>query len=293
MRPGYHAKRIVDVAAALRAARTLTEAERRPREAIERRQRERIDAIVRHAVARSPFYRERFDGLVGPRPVELSALPTLDKTTMMERFDEIVTDRRLRRDRLLEHLELLGRDELYLGRHRVMTTSGSSGQKGLFVYDREAWRGICAMFFRHTAIAGVRPKLPRLRMAMIGGGAPTHMSRRAAATLRVGLHRVLPLSVTMPIPHLVRELNAFRPEFVYSYPSVAALLAEEQLAGRLRIAPAAMLTSSELRTPEMTERIAEAFGIHPVRPLRHHRGPLGLGVRAGRRDPHLRGHGGA
>jgi phenylacetate-coenzyme A ligase PaaK-like adenylate-forming protein len=264
VRLGYHAKRLADVTGGLREARLLAEGERWPRERIERHQREGVDAIVRHAVAESPFYRERLEGLVGPSPVELSALPALDKTTMMERFDEVVTDRRLRRDELLEHLETLTRDELYLGRHRVMTTSGSSGQKGLFVYDREAWRGICAMFFRHTAMAGIRPRLPRLRMAMIGGGAPTHMSRRGAATLRVGLHRVLPLSVTMPIPLLVRELNAFRPDFVYSYPSVAALLADEQLAGRLRIAPAAMSTSSELRTPEMTARIVEAFGVHPT-----------------------------
>ena len=264
MRLGYQAKRLADVTGGLREARRLAEGERWPRERIERHQREGVDAIVRHAVAESPFYRERFEGLVGLGPVELSALPALHKTTMMERFDEVVTDRRLRRDELLEHLETLGRDELYLGRHRVMTTSGSSGQKGLFVYDREAWRGICAMFFRHTAMAGIRPRLPRLRMAMIGGGAPTHMTRRGAATLRVGLHRVLPLAVTMPIPRLVRELNAFRPDFVYSYPSVAALLADEQLAGRLRIAPAAMSTSSELRTPEMTGRIVEAFGVHPT-----------------------------
>ena len=66
MRPGYQAK-----PAGRRGAprcgqrRRSRERERWPRERIERRQRERIDAIVRHAVARSPFYRERFDGLVG------------------------------------------------------------------------------------------------------------------------------------------------------------------------------------------------------------------------------------
>ena len=32
-----------------------------------------------------------------------------------------------------------------------MTTSGSSGRKGLFVYDREGWRAIAAQFLRHSA----------------------------------------------------------------------------------------------------------------------------------------------
>ena len=47
------------------------------------------------------------------------------------------------------------------------------------------------------------------------------------------------------------------------YPSIAVLLAEEQLAGRLRISLERMSTSSELRTPEMTARIEEAFGVRP------------------------------
>ena len=47
------------------------------------------------------------------------------------------------------------------------------------------------------------------------------------------------------------------------YPSVAMGLAEEQLAGRLRLSLSRMSTSSEMRTPEMTERIFEAFGVRP------------------------------
>jgi phenylacetate-CoA ligase len=62
---------------------------------------------------------------------------------------------------------------------------------------------------------------------------------------------------------LVEALNAFRPDVLNAYPSIAALLADEQLAGRLRIAPRIVSTSSELRTAEMTERIKRAFGVHP------------------------------
>jgi phenylacetate-coenzyme A ligase PaaK-like adenylate-forming protein len=35
-----------------------------------------------------------------------------------------------------------------------MTTSGSSGRKGLFVYDAQGWRAIAAMFFRQSAWMG-------------------------------------------------------------------------------------------------------------------------------------------
>jgi phenylacetate-coenzyme A ligase PaaK-like adenylate-forming protein len=89
------------------------------------------------------------------------------------------------------------------------------------------------------------------------------MSRRGAQTLDVGLHRMLALPVTLPMRALVEALNRFRPDYLNVYPSMAVLLAEEQLAGRLRLRLRSMSTSSELRTPEMTERIAAAFGVQP------------------------------
>lgn len=260
---GYQAKRLVDVGRAVRTARALAEQERWPRERLERHRQERLDALVRYAIEHSPFYRERFAALPASGRIELGALPTVDKRTMMENFDELITDRRLRRDALLAHLDGLEHDALYLGEYRAMTTSGSSGSKGLFVYDRRAWAQGVAQFFRFNSIAGVRPRLPRLRIAAIGGGAPTHMSRRGAATVAIGIHRVLSLSVTMPLPRLVQELNEFQPTYLNAYPSIAVLLAEEQRAGRLRISPQVMSTSSELRTPEATDRIVAAFGVRP------------------------------
>ena len=258
----YQRKRLADFAAGARLSRELAERERWPRERLARFQQERLDELVGHAVQRSAFYRERIGRPTGP--VELGRLPTLDKATMMERFDELVTDPRLRRDELLAHVETLTGDALHLGRYRVMTTSGSSGRKGLFVYDRPAWRALIAQFLRYNAMVGVRPRLPRrLRVAALGGASGSHMSRRITQTVDVGLHRVLSLPVTLPLTQLKQELDRFQPQFINAYPSVAVLLAEEQLAGRLRIAPEAMSTSSELRTPAMTARIQEAFGVRP------------------------------
>jgi phenylacetate-coenzyme A ligase PaaK-like adenylate-forming protein len=62
---------------------------------------------------------------------------------------------------------------------------------------------------------------------------------------------------------LVGALNAFRPELMLVYPSVGALLAEEQLSGRLQIDVRAITTASELCTPQMSERMLEAFRVRP------------------------------
>jgi phenylacetate-CoA ligase len=264
MRIGYHRRRLADFAGGMRLSRELVGRERWPKERMRQHQQERLDALVRYAMRLSPYYRERLSDVVGNGPVELEELPVLDKTRMMEHYDEVVTDPRLRRDELLAWVEGLERDDFYLEKYRVMTTSGSSGRKGLFVYDAAGWRSIAAMFFRQSTWMGVKPRFPRrFRMALIGGAAPSHMSRQGSATLGVGIHRFMGLPLTLPIQRIVAELNRFQPEYLNAYPSVAARLAEEQLAGRLRLSLTMMSTSSELRTPEMNERLVEAFGVRP------------------------------
>jgi phenylacetate-CoA ligase len=256
---GYRIKRLQDFARGARESRTLLERERWPRERLERFQRERLEELVRYAAARSPFWRER----VPSGDFELADLPATGKTELTEHFDELVTDPRLKLDALLEHLAEIDDDALYLGEYRVMTSSGSSGRKAVFVYDRTGWSGIAAMFLRRSRWTGMTPRLPRLRLAMLGGAAPTHMSRRGAQTMRVGIHRVLPLGVTHPLPELVARLNAFKPDHLSVYPSAAALLAEEQLAGRLHIAPEVLVTNSEPLSPALRDRLEEVFGVRP------------------------------
>ena len=261
----YQRRRLADVAAALRLARTQTRGEQGPRAQLAHHQQQRLETVVRHAATHSPFYRRRLaeTGALGDGPVQLQRLPVLDKSLLMEHFDELVCDPRLRRDQLLDWAGRLTGDQLYLDRYRVMLTSGSSGRPGLFVYDAAGWRSIGAQFLRASSWAGLRPSLPRQRMAMLGGAAPSHVSRQGAATLAVGLHRVLRLPVTLPLPQLVEALNQFQPTYLHVYPSVAMWLAEEQQAGRLRLAPQMLVTIAELRTPEMTQRLTEAFGVHP------------------------------
>jgi putative adenylate-forming enzyme len=264
MRLAYHRRRLADFIGAAKEARIGDERAHWPRERLRAYQQERLDGLVRHAIAESPFYRERFAGLVGSGPVELERLPVLEKAEMMERFDELVTDRRLRRDELLAWVERMDRDDLYLDEFRVMATSGSSGRKGLFVFDQPGWQTIVSFSIRQSRNLGMTPRLPRRRFAMVGGAAVTHMSRQSAASLGVGIHRTTGLPLTMPVDRMVAALNDFQPHFMNVYPSIGVRLADEQLAGRLRLSLTGLSTSSELCPPEVRDRLEEAFGTRPV-----------------------------
>jgi phenylacetate-CoA ligase len=260
----YQRRRVADLAAAMRLARAQSGREHGPRAELIRHQQQRLETVVRHAAIHSRFYRRQFaeTGTLGDGPVQLSRLPVLDKSLLMEHFDELVCDPRLRRDELLDWVGRTTRDQLYLNRYRVMLTSGSSGRPGLFIYDAPGWRSIMAGLLCSTTWEGLRPTLPRQRMAFVGAAHPSHISRQAA-TMASGLHRVVVLPVTLPLPRLVEALNQFQPTYLQAYPSAAMWLVDEQHAGRLRVSPRILVTAAELRTPEMTQRLEEAFGVRP------------------------------
>jgi phenylacetate-CoA ligase len=69
---------------------------------------------------------------------------------------------------------------------------------------------------------------------------------------------------TLPLAELVDRLNAIGPPGIQGYATKVAQLAHEQRAGRLRIAPVSITTTSEPLTPEDREAIEDAFGVPVV-----------------------------
>jgi phenylacetate-CoA ligase len=225
-------------------------------------QRERLRALLRHAAAASPYYREVLGRDAASGEVPLAELPTLPKRVLMDNFDQIVTDPRLSLAALEAHLHGPDAAQPYLGRYRVFSTAGTTGLRGLFVYAAEEFASWLATCLRGLAIWGVTPTT---RLAGIGSPSPLHISNQLYATLLADRPTATPrLTVTTPLPAMVAALNAYQPEAMTAYPSVAALLAEEQLNGQLRIAPRVVATSSEVLTGDMRRRIRDAWDVEPL-----------------------------
>lgn len=265
MRIGYTLKRLRDVGRAFSILKTLNSHNRWSRQDIIRFQQQQLQSLFQHAIKHSPFYRELYRDFEPGRPVALEDLPIIDKKTVMENFDRLVTDPRLKLVDLEAHLRHLATDDYYLGEYRVMTTSGSSGFKGTFVFNRNEWSTLMAMILRASSYVGIAPRLPnRVRIAAIGAHSPLHMTYRAAVTFDFGLHKILRLQATAGIPEMVKALNAFQPELIQGYPSLVALLAVEQMEGRLDIHPRVISVGSEVLAEDMAQKIREAWGITPL-----------------------------
>ena len=87
----------------------------------------------------------------------------------------------------------------------------------------------------------------------------------------------------------MERLNAFQPQSLNTYPTIASAR-RGGAPGRLRIAPELISTSSELLTPEMAERIEEAWGVGPFNLFASTEGLWGADCDRARRHPPVRGH---
>jgi phenylacetate-CoA ligase len=221
-------------------------------------QRRALRALLDDACRLSPYYREA----LGPNAADLplDRLPTLPKPTLMEEFDRIVTDPRVRLAEIEAHLAGPAATEPFLGEYRVFSTAGTTGVRGVFLYSEDefaTWVSIC---LRGMARIGVTPAT---RLVGIGAPSHLHMSKQLIAAFAAGRQPGPQLSVVTPLPELVEALNAFRPEALITYPTVAAFLAEEQLECRLRIDPRIVMVVSEVVTDEARGLIHDAWGTHP------------------------------
>ena len=90
---------------------------------------------------RSPWHHERLAGVdvAALTADDLSGLPVMTKSDLMDNFDDIVTDRRLTLDVCERHVDALRGDTYLLDEFHVVASGGSSGQRGVFVYGWDAW----------------------------------------------------------------------------------------------------------------------------------------------------------
>jgi phenylacetate-CoA ligase len=241
---------------------------------VEARQKARLKEMLNFVRGRSSFYRKLYKHL-SLDPIHLKMLPPVTKPELMDNFDEWVTDAAVTKagiEAFVARKELVGRS--YLGRYAVWTTSGVTGKPGIFVHDRNALAVYFALLTIRIYLTWMTPRhlFSILRRGASVEGVFVTGGHFASGVVR-GLSRRLfpwaagggtPLSALAPLPELVRALDEVQPAVLLSYPSVMSVLAQERLAGRLRISPVLIGTVSEMLTHGARNEISAAFGC-PVR----------------------------
>lgn len=232
-----------------------------------RYQERRLQEQLRRASSLSPFHAERLAGIDIERLTlaELPSLPVMTKRDMMANFDRVMTVKGLTRalvESHLEHTESEG--SLMGGEYVVVLSGGSSGERGVFVYSRQAAREYLFALFRTILpklLMGRRTPNEPISMAVVAAGSARHTSGALPSLFGTGPIAATSISVVQPLASIVSELRAIQPKILLGYPSVLRLLAQEQQAGHLDIAPAAVVSCSEQLTSDARALISRAFGV--------------------------------
>ena len=234
----------------------------------ERLARHRVDALrelVRTAVEGSAWHRARLDGVDLGRLDErsLRELPPMTKADLMENFDRIVTDERLSLTAVNDHLQTVTTGRYLFDRYSAVTSGGSTGERGAFVYDWEGWAtfwvGACRYLLRAKDSDPDLASRPMV-MGWVAAGHFTHATAALARTFESPEFVNVRFPVTLPTEQIVAGLNETQPDFLFAYPSALHVLAFEARAGRLRIAPRRLMSCAEPLLPEIRAAAEEAWG---------------------------------
>jgi phenylacetate-CoA ligase len=207
-----------------------------PAERLRQERRERLRALLRVALASSPWHRERLGGVDPETFVEedLPQLPAMTKDDLMANWDAVVTDRRLTLALVERHLAGLTGDAYLLDEVHACASGGSSGRRGVYVHGWKAWAEEYAGYMRPVLWdRAVTPELAALpnTCGMVAAQHATHMTSSMAQTFANPMAQVERFPVTQPIERIVAGLNDYQPVSVLGYPSALALLAVEAREG--------------------------------------------------------------
>ncbi|WP_309382179.1 hypothetical protein [Cerasicoccus frondis] len=228
----------------------------------------RLREILAFAKAHSPFYGERLRG-VNPETFTLADLPGIEpitKADVMANWDRLVTDPALTLERANAHLAALRdgvKSNYYLDdRFYLSATGGSSGTRGLYVWDEDLFLATLATTNRIEALhdATKPPRDPR-RTAVICAGSYLHGSRMLFPVAADPGRDVRVFPANTSIRDLVDQLNDYQPDRLVGYSSLVEELCVEALEGRLKIPLLRISVNSEPLTDEARDNARRAWGI--------------------------------
>jgi putative adenylate-forming enzyme len=222
------------------------------RESFERWQECQVLKRLRYVQERSPFYRE----LWGNRPLtEWREFPVIDKTAMMEHFDELNTAG-IRKKEAMELALEAERTRNFLpqtGRITVGLSSGTSGSRGLFLVSEEeqaAWAGVMLA----KLLPGPLWKPEKVAFFL-------RANSNLYESVRSGNLEFQYFDLLEKLERHVERLNEYQPGIWAAPPSVLRLLAGQKRKGLLTAQPHRIISVAEVLDPVDARMIGETFGL--------------------------------
>lgn len=249
------------------------------RDQIDRHRDQRLRMLLGYARERSPFHARRLRDLDASRAsvADLASLPMMTKSDAQDEWDAIVTDRSLSRawaERILAEQQWFSYTP---ADYQVFSSGGSSGVRGVYLWDWQLFVSIACLAWRTQARAerGSPPASP-MRLAVLEAGVPPHASTPLFDVPTAPGMETVVIAAGAPFDEVLAAVAAARPTHLVGYASVIGRLARAALAGELECRPVRVSTNSEPLLDEDRTAIREAWHA----PIHNLWGSTEIGVQA-------------
>lgn len=230
------------------------------RERIEQHQSRRLRALLAHAKESSQFHSRRL-ALDPSRATvaDLASLPVMTKQDAQRNWDAVVTAADLGRDRA-ERILAEQQWFSYTGEHQFFSSGGSSGVRGVYVWDWDFYVTAACLAWRMQARD--ESQQGPARLAVLTAGVPPHASTPLFDVPTTPGMRTIVIAAGAPFGEVLAAVAVAEPTHLVGYPTVIGRLARATLAGDLHITPVRGSTNSEPLLDEDRHAIIGAW--HPV-----------------------------
>jgi phenylacetate-coenzyme A ligase PaaK-like adenylate-forming protein len=220
-----------------------------PRRRIERYQTERLRSLLTYARERSPFHAARMADIDPATATvdDLVRLPPMVKQEAQDQWDAIVTAPDITRagaERVLAEQPWFSYTP---AGYQVFSSGGSSGVRGVYVWDWEQFITLACLAWRWQARAERASGTDRspARLAVLAAGEPPHASTPLFDIATEPATETVVIPAAAPFDEVLRVVADTRPQSLVGYSSLIGRLARAAMAGDLEIRPVRVSTNSE------------------------------------------------
>lgn len=262
-RAAYEAMRAAHLAAVRAALEDHVARLNWSRPQILRYQNQRLRALLGYAKERSPFHARRLAALDPARATvaDLASLPPMTKQDAQQNWDTIITAPGLTRadaERVLVEQQWFS----YLDGYQFFSSGGSSGVRGVYVWDWDFYTSAACLAWRVQAREEQSAQPTVARLAVLSAGVPPHASTPLFDVPTAPGMQTAVIAAGAPFDEVLSAVAAARPTHLVGYPTVIGRLARATIAGDLPIEPVRVSTNSEPLLDEDRQAITRAW--HPV-----------------------------
>ncbi|KTC83964.1 phenylacetate--CoA ligase family protein [Legionella cincinnatiensis] len=216
---------------------------------------EQLRKLLIHAKLNSPWYQKALAHIDVENFTEerLNEIPIMDKITFMKNWDAIVTDRKLSLALVEKHIAKMRRHNnlLYLhDRYHVLASGGSSGTRGVFIYDWEEWNKYYLYIIRHPLYNHDRTQIlidptQKTTIAQVIVTNTVYAIYSLSLTYKFDNIKTHYFPITLPLNQIIAHLNTTQADILQGTPSTIHKLCLEALKEHLLIQPKVICVGGE------------------------------------------------